>query len=96
VSPNGKHPKWRKGTHSNSVFHWPNWCRNSVRAPINGIDFNAKRTECVSLSPIEKRYNAGSIMRSQCYCDSASDQSEKKASYITHNDWSIATTLRSH
>jgi len=24
------------------------------------------------------------------YCDSATDQSEKKASYITHNDWSIA------
>jgi len=26
-------------------------------------------------------------------CDSATDQLEKKASYITHNDWSVASSI---
>jgi len=29
---------------------------------------------------------AGSIMEIAVYCNSATDQSEKKASHITHND----------
>jgi len=40
-----------------------------------------------SVNVMENSY-AGSTMRSQCRCDSATDQSEKKTSYITHNDWS--------